>query len=291
MDANGNYIGTYAGVNTQWGIRPQEEAGNSGFHWLKNVRKDEAPGETFSVEWNVKDTWNTLGKGASAPTDINLRLTMLEQTDSVATTTGVPPRNKPGNPDELEYLVAHKSGDNLDSIFTSVIEPYEGQRLVTSISKVDMTLDGQTYVGNDARAVKVELADGRVDYLVYSVNDNLTFIVDKKIEFKGFFGVYSEREGIPFYSYVNDGEFIGNLNDPATASYTGTVMDFTKQMSLENDITVQFNDDFNLENLVGRFIYIQNDGIRNATYKIKGIKNVAGNTLTLDIGDITTIRS
>ncbi|HBN85090.1 MAG TPA: hypothetical protein DDZ89_14745, partial [Clostridiales bacterium] len=82
---------------------------------------------------------------------------------------------------------------------------------------------------------------------------------------------------IPFYSYVNDGEFIGDLIDSTTASYTGTVVDFTRQMSLENEVTVQFNSEFDPENLVGRFVYVQNDGIRNATYKIRGIKNIAGN--------------
>ncbi len=289
-DNNGDFIGTYAGPNVEFGEREKDDLGNSGFQWLMNVRKDNDPGETFSVEWNIKDTWNALGKGKSASTDIRLRLTMLEQTDDVAIGTGIPPRNKQGNPKELEYLVAHRAGNNLDSIFTSVIEPYKGERFIKSIEKIDINVDGKLYTGNDARAVKVEYNDGRIDYLVYSIDDSLILSVDDKFVFKGFFCVYSERDGIHFYSYVNDGEFIDGPVETGVTRYTGTVLDFTKELSLENEITVRFNDRFDTNNLTGRHIYIQNNDIRNAVYKILGIKSVNGNTVTLNIGDVTTVR-
>ena len=254
-DAFGNYIGTYAGPDTEFGIRPSDDTGNSGFHWLINVRKDDSPGDVFSVDWNVKDTWNALGKGYNAQTDIHLRLTMLEQTDSVAIATGIPPRNKPGNPSELEYLIAHRSGSNLDSLFTSVIEPYEGERFISHIEKVSLTVDGQPFEGNDARAVKVVFTDGRVDYIVYSLNNQRIYTVDGKFSFQGFFGVYSERDGIPYYSYINDGHFIGELTEASVPSYTGTVLDFTKSLSLENDITVAIDGEFDPVQLIGRYIY------------------------------------
>jgi hypothetical protein len=289
-DAFGNYIGTYAGPDTEFGIRPSDDTGNSGFHWLINVRKDDSPGDVFSVDWNVKDTWNALGKGYNAQTDIHLRLTMLEQTDSVAIATGIPPRNKPGNPSELEYLIAHRSGSNLDSLFTSVIEPYEGERFISHIEKVSLTVDGQPFEGNDARAVKVVFTDGRVDYIVYSLNNQRIYTVDGKFSFQGFFGVYSERDGIPYYSYINDGYFIGELTEASVPSYTGTVLDFTKSLSLENDITVAIDGEFDPVQLIGRYIYVENDGVRNAVYRIKGIKEIVGNTVVLDIGDVTTVR-
>ena len=49
-------------------------------------------------------------------------------------------------------------------------------------------------------------------------------------------------------------------------------------------------DDFNSKDLIGRYIYVENDGVRNAAYQIKGIKLKDGNKVVLDIGDATLIR-
>ena len=46
--------------------------------------------------------------------DIHLRLTMLGEFDDVAIMDGQPPKT-PGNPASLKYMIAHRSGENLDS--------------------------------------------------------------------------------------------------------------------------------------------------------------------------------
>lgn len=286
-DSTGKMIGTYAGPDTEFGVRPSNDALNSGFHWLTNVRKDTDPKGAFSVDWNVKDTWNALGKGKSSPTDIHIRLTMLNETDEVAITTGTPPRNKSGNPKELEYLLASRYGNDLDSLFTSVIEPYKGERIIEEISNVSLTAEGKPYDGNDAVCIKVVFKDGRTDYIIYSVNDELDLAVEDKFTFKGFFGVYSERDGIPFYTYTNDGAF---NQDQEITRYSGKVVDFTRELSMENRITVEFNQEPDLSDIIGRMIYIKNNGDKNAVYKILGaVKN--GNKTVLDIGDVTTVKA
>src|SRR5690606_5760349 len=112
--------GTYAGADVEYGVRPPNYT-NSGFHFLKNVARDAAPPAQFSVDWQLKDTWNLYGNGAHADTDVHLRLTMMGEVDEVALADGIPSQNRPGNPESLRYMIAHRSGQDLDSLFTSVI--------------------------------------------------------------------------------------------------------------------------------------------------------------------------
>src|SRR5690606_2416947 len=84
--------GSYAGEDVEFGKNPDDGAApisdyqGAGFHWLKNVERDSDPGEHFSFDWAVKDTWNALGMSE----DIHLRLTMLGDYDEIAMADGLP---------------------------------------------------------------------------------------------------------------------------------------------------------------------------------------------------------
>ncbi len=279
--------GTYAGPGVEFGKRP---AGDSvagagymgpGFHFLKNVAKDETPADRFTVDWNVKDTWDIYGEGAGAPTDIHLRLTMLGETDDVALADGVPPQNKPGNPAAMRYLIAHRTGPQLSSTFTSVIEPYRGERYIASIEAVPVTENGRATADEDARAVKVTLTNGRTDYIVSSVHPNVEYVIDGKFAFMGGFGVYSEQDGRQVIEYTH-----------GSVAATGTVVDFTRELSVENEIVVRMDDsELDTELLEGQYVYIENDGVRNASYRIEAASSLGDGRYALDVGDVTPIRS
>ncbi|SHE14520.1 Predicted glycosyl hydrolase [Chlamydia abortus] len=293
--------GTYAGPDVPFGERPADDSVpgtqymGPGFHWLRNVERDNNPSAQFSLDWDVTDTWKVL----QTEEDIHLRLTMLGEIDDVALADGVPPRNKPGNPKSLKYMIAHRSGEQLSSLFTSVIEPYKDNRFIRSISPVSVHADGvpaDDPNGIEVKAVKVELANGRTDYIVSALDSGTRYTIDGKLEFQGFFGVYSEQDGRHIYSYVNDGTAFHPIGktDLTTdvGAVSGTVTDFTKEMSLQNSITVQLDRaDARAEEWVGRTIFIENDGTRNAAYIIKGVIPLGGPSYRLDIGDATTIRS
>jgi hypothetical protein len=281
--------GTYAGPDVNFGVRPANDSVDGtyykgpGFHYLRNVEKDDNPSSIFSVDWKqVEDP------------RVHLRLTMLGELDSAALAIGEPPLNNANNPRELKYMIAHrtaKDGKELDSTFVSVIEPYKENRYIESISPVTLRKDGVLVEGNDAKAVKVVLTNGRVDYIVYSLDKDAVYTVDDKFEFSGFFGVYSEADGKQIVGYINDGTTIGKQIKDAKARLTGTVTGFTETLEINNEITVQMDtDDFNSKDLIGRYIYVENDGVRNAAYQIKGIKLKDGNKVVLDIGDATLIR-
>ncbi|MNH98977.1 Heparinase II/III-like protein [compost metagenome] len=300
--------GTYAGSEVPYGQRVDDVDGvdymGSGFHYLKNVERDVSPNQQFSVDWHIKDTWDVYGQGNGAPTDVHLRLNMIGQMGDVSLADGVPPTNKPGNPKQLRYLMAHRSGSSIDSLFTSVIEPYKSERFISSIEALQVRHHDQ-YVGeNEIRAIRVKLTNGRIDYVVCAMDSKKLYSLEvpdcegkksSELIFKGFFGVYSEREDGQIDTYVHDGEYIGKsnyewMNRPSAV--TGTVVDFTSEMSNENEIIVHISSGHvAAAELSGKIINIDNDGIRSGTYRIIQALDMGDRSMKLDIGDVTLIRS
>ncbi|MDF2815420.1 MAG: bacterial Ig-like protein, partial [Paenibacillus sp.] len=71
----------------------------------------------------------------------------------------------------------------------------------------------------------------------------------------------------------------------------GEIADFTREISSTNYIDVTINPaTFSPDLLKGTFIYIENDGEWNASYKILGVTQLELRKFRLDIGDITLIR-
>ena len=134
-------------------------------------------------------------------TDVHLRWSLFSPPGEVALCHGDPPRNKPGNPRRLTYAVAsHEGGDRLESSFLSLIEAYDGVRVVNSAEEVE--------VSGAARALKVHLPGDRVDTLVFGDGDSLVE-VDGRIKFDGSLGVYSEANGLAQWAVLTGGTVLG----------------------------------------------------------------------------------
>lgn len=263
-------------------------SGGNDHHYVFHSAEGTAKKEGFdkaagiaSVDWDIADKlfpYPSIG-------DLHLRLTMVGQLDGLSLA-------KDAN--NLTYMMARRSGKNLESVFTSVIEPYNTARYISSIAPVEVSLGGKS----DSRvsAVKVELVGGRTDYIVSSLNPNDTYTIDKKIQFKGSFGVYSELNGSPMLGYVNDGTLIGKADQPIIQSewgnVEGSITDFTRSLSLRNKLKVEMDlKGMNPKKLLHSHIYVQNDGKQNAVYEIQAISDLGGNEYELHIGETTTIRS
>jgi len=151
--------GTYAGADVP--MPPRRSAPTdwnaSGFNWLDQVSRDTRPSRQFSLDWAVKDTWNAVDPDPSA----HVRLTVLSPVDDVAMANGYPPQNNPGNPRSLRYgLLRRTAADGaLNSQFVSVIEPYNGSRVVQSIEAVSVTALRGRVAAHEAAAVKVTLRE------------------------------------------------------------------------------------------------------------------------------------
>lgn len=295
-DATGNLnfvkqtTGTYAGANVaKEGYRG---TGNtSGYDFLTDVRRAASPGSDFTVDFPI----NVFKGYNSATDDYHLKMTMLNDFDltEVALAKCDTPRIT-GNPtDPIEFVLARREGTNLDSLFTTVFEPYDTTSFIASQESVPITRVGGSAEGakDTAKAIKVTLKNGRVDYIVYATNGGVRYKVDNLFEFKGFVGVYMLKDASatePMYLYLNDGTRLGSM--AGEAAYTGTIVDFTTGDTLDNSITVTINEECNPYDLIGEYVYIANDGEENAVYEIESVEILSDGNIKLKTGLISYIR-
>ena len=300
VDENGNYIGTYAGVDTEYGEDPwtqstwvYETKYPRGYTWMKNVRRDNSPAENFTVDFEITD----YRKSVADSKDLHLRLTQLNNftPDEVAIVGGNVPVKRANRflPETLEFVLTQREGEELDSLFTTVYEPYKGEAYIESIVPVTITTAETEKDGDTARAVKVTHTSGRVDYVVYATNNKIIYSVsdggNKVFDFRGFVGVYSLNDnGVVIYRYVNDGDIIGEETGK-TAAYKGEVVTFEKALTTNNYIDVKLDCD-DISDIVGRHIYISNGGEQNAVYAINDATPLENGNVRLDIGMISLIR-
>ncbi len=311
----GEYYGSYASPTLEAGRDPTSPdvwnyvtTYQRGASWLGKVRRDTEPAEKFAVEFDIKDYRKTITDNK----DIKLRVTQMNNfiPDDVAIAAGPIPV-KPQNaamPETFDYMLVKRTAENgeaLDSMFTSVIEPYKGERYLEDISPVEVS--GEISGDNTARAVKVTHKDGvRVDYIVYATDNTVTYTVDNKFDFRGFVGVISYNgSGDVIYRYVNDGDVLNgelqikeNVKQPM--AYTGALAGFDDELNygdFENwiDIRIDPVDGMATEDVMaditGRYIYIKNDGKESGAYKILGAEENGDGTVRLDIGTVSTVRS
>ncbi len=299
--------GSYAGVDVPFGDDPWTDTSNNyarmkyplGYTWLFDVRRadnpDIAENEPFYVDFDIidfnKHTRNT------AKMDINLRLTMVNDfaPDEITFAKGYPPRTEKNlkNIKYYEHMLVRRKGTNLNTLFATVIEPYNGERYIKNISRVEM-IPSEASGTDKAAAVKIELCDGRIDYVIYAQNNNVTYKVkdgDYEFDFRGFVGVWSvDGDNNNIYTYINDGDVIGNINTEE-ASVSGTVSDFTKDLAINNYIDVAFDEAVTDESaLRDRIIIVEHSGEGNATYFIEDAELAEdGMSARLNLGGVTPI--
>lgn len=282
--------GSYAGPDVSkpdYGEDPpyNQEVGN-GFNYLDSVEHDESPPEEFAVDWDITDTWDVREDDA----DVHLRMTMLEPVDDVALADGEPP-NKPDNPETLRYLLCRRSGEDLSSRFTSVIEPYADERFVDSIDAVPVTVDEGDAVG--ARAVRVELTSGRTDYVTVTDDPEEVHVVGNSARVRGGLAVYSERAGEAAFGYLADGTLLEvdgeTLIERDRGRIEGTIVDFARGLTRENEIVARVDGDPAVTDAIGDWMYVDTDGKRNGAYEIRGVR-ADGDVWTFELGDQTLVR-
>ncbi len=289
LDLVAQPTGTYAGPDVFQppdGVPPRPTA--SGFDWLSNVSRA-TPGGPFTLDWKITDTWNA----HDPDLDVHVRLHYVGAADDVALADGVPPRNKPGNPPKLRYFLAHRRGVALSSQFVSVIEPYVASPLIASSAAVAVrSLDGSSVDPDSVSAVKVVLTNGRTDYIVSSLLTDSRLEVDGRFTFQGSFGVYSFSGARPVYAMGHDAVEVGAPGiRRGYAAVTGKVKSFTTELSSTNSVTLTLDSPLpDPLALTGAYVYITNDGERNAVYRISRVASVSGTTCVLDLGNTTPIR-
>lgn len=170
--------GTLAGESVEpyadLGLSANGWAKATGYQYLYDVRRDTKPSAQPAVTYKVVDTHHALKE----PKDVRLRINLISPPGEVILAHGDPPRNKPGNPRRLWYVLSPHSAS--ESTFVSVIEPYVGSR---TISKIERSDDGNTVT------LTITTASGRVDTVVSALKPVSVG------EFSGRFCVISKENG------------------------------------------------------------------------------------------------
>ncbi|MBP3634358.1 MAG: Ig-like domain-containing protein, partial [Oscillospiraceae bacterium] len=298
-------MGTYAGADVAFGdhtVNPYttDAAANqgNGYSWLKEVNRDGDPDTYFALDWPVQDFKDRV---ITSP-GIHLKLHMVseEPLTEVATAHGQPPQNG-SNPEFIEYAMIRRSGmDGMDTLFTSVIEPYQYDSYIDTVELLDVALvEGTEGVTDKAAALKITLLSGREDYIVYATNPDCLYSIcengEEVFKFKGFAGVCSYEGGIMTYAWGSEVTTIadadkGAVIDDVLPAATGIVTDFTKGLADEYTMTIRLDQQLTSEDLAGRYIYVNNDRQQNGAYRIYGAQ-VKDNVAVLDLHTQDMVRS
>ncbi|MBQ7119348.1 MAG: S-layer homology domain-containing protein [Oscillospiraceae bacterium] len=306
---NGEYAGTLAGIDVPYGADPGTISGTleypKGYTWIDTIDYAENPENKFEIDFNIKD----FNKNIKDSSGIRLRMTMHNEENvakgadvDVKIGNGYPPNKKENkNIDKLKYVIVKNTGNALDTVFTTVLEPYRNERYLTSSEELNMTVvSGIEKDGAAHRALKVTHESGRVDYIFYATDNSVTYKITDEIAgepeditFRGFIGVYTvNSEGVNIYSYVHDGDTIGKETDSLSA-VTGVLKSVTKELSVNNELVIIPQEELSgeiLADLPGRYVFVDNGAeVRSGAWRIEDAY-MRGEDLVLDVGRVTAIR-
>jgi hypothetical protein len=139
--------GTVAGDDVPFGKRPDNYKG-SGYYYLFNARHGKPEG-----------AWRAAWEQADAN---GLRLWMLPGSCQEIIVADCEPEFKPNAPKEIKYLLARNRGENLESAFVGVIEPYLRRPFIDSVERLRAARCGRP---QDVTALRVSIGR-RTDEIV-----------------------------------------------------------------------------------------------------------------------------
>ncbi len=265
-----------------------------GYSWLHKTQRTSAPVGKYDVDFEIKDYRKNLVDSLG----LHLKMTMLNDFDlsEVAIATGYPPNrsaNKAFLQNGIKYVLARRESEQaLDSLFTTVYEPYKESSYIKENNAVEIeAVDGTPGNLDTAKAIRIEHKSGRIDYVMYATNNGVTYQVrdgETNINFRGFLGVYSIQNGENIYSYLSDGDILGEHT--AEGSLTGEIVDFSRDLSLDNFIEIKPDKAIIPDRLVGKMIIVDNDTVQNGAYHILGAESTDDGNIMLDIGTVSVIR-
>jgi len=278
--------GTFAGEDIAFGQLPKEWQHDCGYMYLYDVRRDNAPPAAFSVDYDAIDLRGRIKEGK----DPHLRLTFLTSTSEVAIAHGDPPHNKRGNPRNLEYVILTRTGRNLESLFVTVVEPYDSKPIIRSAKLLKPRRSPR---GQLAAAVEINLPGDRTDIIICCERPGRIELADGTV-MDGTFGFISRRGdaagGVKFAKLMAGTElryrdFV--LRSPA-AELTGKVTGTDITRPYDNRVIVSLKGPLPGD-LAGRLVVFQNDGAQDAAYIIERIEK-KGARFEISTGDSTIVR-
>ena len=280
--------GTLAGKDIPYGFlyddpvrnKPDYKGGyyeysGSGYQHLFNAQRGRK-GESGIAEWKLKDG-----------SDAFLRVHVLPETNQqiIAADAYVSPTRK--RPDVIKYVLAQRRGENLESCYISVWEPFQKTPFIKKVSELPLkmkTIQSDEKLMNKATraiALSIHLASGTEHIICISPYNGIEYSVDDLIKADSKIAVL-EKEGNKTQLVFATGGKTMILNGKETVInpiVKGTVLDvdYTKRM-----IKVKWDGNRDPGFLLHKWMRIFNDRISS----MRQITSVSlnGDILEIEIG-------
>ncbi|HZT43796.1 MAG TPA: heparinase II/III family protein [Chthonomonadaceae bacterium] len=255
--------GSFAGPGVPPEMLAPDWKDHAGFSFLYNVARDSRPPASFCVDYRAED-----GRGRIAPGhEPHLRLHLLTALQEAAIADGDPPQNRQGAPRRLKYLLLTRRGVALESVFVTVLEPYDREPFLRSARLVPAHSDTP---GADPVAVEIVTADGRVDTLLTLDTGGICAAEEMRME--GKFGFLARREGAVELAKLMGGTRLEGpdfLLTAATAAYSGVIKDVLFSDPADQRLRLSAPPPPPARRLE-RLLLVANDGVQDATYTVTG---------------------
>ena len=248
----------------------------SGFTYLYDVaRSTGAVHQPYTIDWKIGDIHGRIPEGSEP----HLRLHALTPCDEVALATGDSPRRL----QRPRYLIQSRLGEEVQSRFVNVLEPYDANPYIVRVSELEVRHGGDA---GAAAAVAVELADGRRDILI-SCEEPMEVEVEGGIRFNGMFGMIRQAGNEVQLMRMIGGTLLASGGAELTserAAWRGKVarIDASDPANNRVDLDPPLPRD---ADLAGRTIHFLNDLPMDTSYRIAAVTSNGVST-----GDITIVR-
>ncbi len=256
--------GTYAGENVEFGQfydGPENwEYDGTGFMFLDRVERARPTG-SFWVDWKMVEPRRKMPDDWEA----HLRVHNLGAVDEAALCNGYPPAYS-GNPPVLRYLLRTRYGENLDTQFVSVLEPYG---TAPTIRRVRL-LKEQTGIDNFGAVVEVELANGLRDVIL--VTENGGALAAEGVVLDGRVGLVRFEGQTPVAAALVGGLSLtaGDVTITQPAGFLrGTLIGWDDTDPAETILEVEA--ELPSDGLIGKYVVIENTERSDAGYRIESM--------------------
>ncbi len=272
--------GTYAGPDVPAEAEAKLYDKKAGYSFLTNVERAANPPAVFTVDWLARDAYNQPTPGREP----HLLLHSLTPLTEAALADGEPPQNRKGAPRKLRYLMLDRRGQDLDSTFVTVLEPYDKTPLIRSVRLVPVV---DAPAGTNPVAVEVTLANGRVDTLI--ATERPGHVQAGGVTLDGACGFVARQDGKVAIARLMGGVRLScdglDLRVP-TSAYTGEIR--SAEPGYPDDQRILLSAAIPKEGRVpGRVLIVRNDGAQDAAYIVKAWPTET----TASLGGISLVRS
>jgi len=277
-------MGTFAGEDVPFGRIPENYRRKwpTGGMFLYDVRRAADPPDTFTVDYDAID-----GRGrVKESKDPHLRLTCLTPANEVALAKGDPPR-KGANPKCLDYAILTRKGRDLESLFVTLVEPYDAKPVIKSARRLKVKVADD---GVMAAAIEMQLANGRADTII-AAEKPVRAETETGVVLEGTFGILARRGERTVFAKLVHGVGLSceefSINCPA-AEIRGKVLECNTEDPRNNYVIAEL-DRKPTALLRGRLIIFENDRERDAAFDIVSVER-QGKAYKVSLAERTLIR-